>query len=154
MGGIIKSHPFVCHGFQWNSYALPIFMPLRSITIHQIILIWSFIIPIWLQITLRSTAFPWFLLKGYFVGHAIVGRGGRVKGDSKNLSGWKSGQLEGIFHVWCSLFNTHENHMGILWKYPFWFMKSRVEATICIFIKLPGDVQASGPWTSLWVARS
>lgn len=103
------------NGFQWDSCPHPKFPPIRNRTTHQIVLIWRLIIPIWSQITLGSSAFYQYrwLLNGYLVGCAREGGGGMAKGDSNNVSGWRSGELEGIFHVCISLLNVHENLVRI-----------------------------------------
>lgn len=108
------------NGFQWDSCPHPKFPSIRKRTIHQTINL-RLIIPIWSQITLRSSAFYRLLLNGYLVGCARVGRGGMAKGDSNNVSGWRSGELEGPFHACISLLNVHEN----LVKIPILVMMSR-----------------------------
>lgn len=88
-------HTLIC---QWISVRLvpnPKFPPIRNITTHQIILIWKRIILVLSQITLRPSAFN-KLLNEWLLGHARVGRWGVAKGNSANLSGWRSGERRAL----------------------------------------------------------
>lgn len=48
---------------------------------------------------------------------------------------------------------TFKTHLGVLWRYRFWFRRSVVGPKFCVSNQLPLEDDTTGPRTTLWAAR-